>query len=64
MKKIRRGMMQEGDITTTAVESPYQEGDLAIWDSYYDQSNPLVIFKDGDWCNMNVDMLIKALKGE
>lgn len=47
---------------------PETDGDLAIWDSYYNQPNPLVVYRagkgdeDGQWVNLNVSDLPDLLK--
>ena len=35
----------------------YDEGTLGIWSTYYDQADPLVIYRDGGWDNLNLEKL-------
>ena len=49
-------------IPTEEESSEYSEGTLGIWSTYYDQADPLVIYRDGGWNNLTIDSLRELLK--
>lgn len=40
------------------------EGTLGVWSTYYDQADPLIIFRDGGWDNLTIDHLKELLNGK
>lgn len=56
-----------GRAPTTDPPAPDPEppkGSLAIWSTYYDQADPLVVYYDGAWNNITIDQLRELLNGK
>lgn len=49
------------EIEESTSSGEYNEGTLGIWSTYYDQADPLVIYRDGGWDNLTIDHLRELL---
>ena len=49
---------------TETVEEQRKPGDLAVWDTYYNQANPLVYWDGEQWTYLNISDLSEARRGQ